>query len=570
LPPILLTLLSLLTLATTALAQFTNTAAPESLNVHTVGHLRLGELSSEGQIPLITDLYIAGNHAYLGSFSGTVYIVDISDPTAMRLVAQVPTSGTALDLKVDGDLLAVGVQARSGDMGLVLIDLSDPTSPTVLSRFSQPGWRGVHNLFLHRNRAYLAHSAIPGLSVVDISNPRNPVVSGHWQHTGSRFSNIVHDIFIRDDIAFVSDIVAGAGGLILLDLQDPDWPQTLAALPMPDGIHSASVWGDYAYISQEFGGWQQNLYSIDISDLASPQIAHAFRAQPPPTADILGPHNPWAEDGLLYWAYYDGGVRIFDLANPAQPREIGYHTNSVAWGAQPHSDGLLYVADSSSGLLALRFNEPAHAIRQVQALPGAAVQGRYTSVLVTAQTAPSPRVSDSAIIQVSARLLDTEQSITRLDPIGNGAFSAFLPLPPDLANGRYQLHLELLDGRGARYPYERSFDLVAAPLNDTAVALSPIEAQPAAFALLPNFPNPFNSSTTIHYTLAARQYVELSLYNLTGQKLLELDHGERSPGTYSISWDGRDSQGRNLTSGLYLYQLRSGRQQQTRKLLLLR
>lgn len=698
-------------------AQFQPTAKPESLNVSTVGRLRLAEPPRDGALPPITDLYVAGDHAYLGSFAGNVYIVDISEPSALRLVAQVSMPGPALDLKVDGDLLAVGVQQRGEDFGLVLIDITEPSAPSIVSRFSQPGWRGVHNLFLYQQRAYIAHASSPGLSIVDISEPSNPTLSGFWKHAGSRFSNIIHDVFIADGLAYISDISPGTGGLVLLDLNDPDKPQTLSSLPMPDGTHSAWAAENFVYINQEFGGWEQALYSVDTSDKTQPFIANTFRARPPPAVDILGPHNPFVANGLLYWAYYDGGVRIFDLADPAQPREIGYHTHSVAWSAQAHSDGLLYVADSSSGLLALRFDEPAHALRSVQTQPAAAVQERHSNVRITAHTAPSPRAAPAPIAQVSARLLGSQQPASPLQDTGEGVFVGALPLDPQLPSGRYRLRVELVDQRGATYPFERPFDIfprqnlalfqrdaiaegwrissnqlpqrgefaeratlalpprftvtflpdaaidptgystlrfafhpgdveafatnnlavsigrTAVPLfparsdsfavdleradwqiieiplrelglqhkdspvllqnirflgslrgtahladielvaealpADTAIELAP-STTPQKFALAQNHPNPFNSSTTIHYELSEHQPIELSLYNLAGQKVMTLDRGERPPGRYTLAWDGRDAQGRTVASGIYLYQLRSKGQQQTRKLLLLR
>ena len=700
-----------------ARAQFQPTAMPESLNVHTIGRLSLAEPPRDGALPPITDLYVAGDHAYLGSFAGIVYIVDISDPSNLRLVAQVSMPGPALDLKVDGNLLAVGVQQRGEDFGLVLIDISEPSKPKVLSRFSQNGWRGVHNLFLYQQRAYIAHASSLGLSIVDISNPTRPVLSGFWQHAGNRFSNIIHDIFIENGLAYISDISPGTGGLVLLDLKDPDNPQTLSSLAMPAGTHSTWAAGDFAYINQEFGGWEQTLYSVDISDPTQPFIAHAFRAQPPPAADILGPHNPSVKNGLLYWAYYDGGLRIFDLADPAHPREIGYHTHSVAWSAQAHDDGLVYVADSSSGLLALRFDEPAHALRSVETQPTAALQGHHNSVQIIAHTAPSPRAAPAAIAQVSAHLLGSQQPLSLLQPIGTGVFSGALSIDPQWASGRYRLVVELVDEHGARYPFEHPFDIfprnnlaifrqseiaadwrissndppqrgefagrttlalpphftlsffsdsaidptgystlrfafhpgdvdnfatnnIAVSIGRSAVALFPAEsdsfavdldnsgwqtveiplrkfglqredspvllqdirflgtlrgtayladielvaemppadtaieftptATPLSFALAQNFPNPFNSSTTIYYELSKRQNVELSIFNLAGQKLISLDRGERTPGRYALSWDGRDAQGHTLASGLYIYQLRSKDQQQTRKLLLLR
>ena len=96
------------------------------------------------------------------------------------------------------------------------------------------------------------------------------------------------------------------------------------------------------------------------------------------------------------------------------------------------------------------------------------------------------------------------------------------------------------------------------------------DATPQHFGLEQNFPNPFNSQTTIRYTLDRAQEVELKIYTLTGQRVATLVSGHRSAGRYVLHWDGRDGQGRPLASGLYLYQLRAGSERQTRKLLLLR
>ncbi len=93
---------------------------------------------------------------------------------------------------------------------------------------------------------------------------------------------------------------------------------------------------------------------------------------------------------------------------------------------------------------------------------------------------------------------------------------------------------------------------------------------PDAFALFQNFPNPFNTETVIRFDLERSGEVELSVYNLTGQRALTLTSGSRAAGTYTLRWDGRDRDGRTLASGIYLYRLRAGEQVQTRKLLLLR
>ena len=99
---------------------------------------------------------------------------------------------------------------------------------------------------------------------------------------------------------------------------------------------------------------------------------------------------------------------------------------------------------------------------------------------------------------------------------------------------------------------------------------------PQQSALLQNYPNPFNPNTTIPIVVGAgpegidQVEVQLGIYNLLGQKMRTLLEGKRAAGSYQVEWDGRDEEGREVSSGLYLYRLQVGEVQQSRRLLLLR
>jgi len=86
------------------------------------------------------------------------------------------------------------------------------------------------------------------------------------------------------------------------------------------------------------------------------------------------------------------------------------------------------------------------------------------------------------------------------------------------------------------------------------------ESLPTAYALEKNFPNPFNPSTTIQYSIPvdAAGHVELVIYNMTGQKVRTLVTGAQESGYYNIVWDGTDDAGEVVASGIYLYKLVSG------------
>jgi hypothetical protein len=102
----------------------------------------------------------------------------------------------------------------------------------------------------------------------------------------------------------------------------------------------------------------------------------------------------------------------------------------------------------------------------------------------------------------------------------------------------------------------------------TAVVSEQIE--PVLFSLAPNYPNPFNPSTTLRFSLPQAGEAELSVFDLMGQRVATLIHGPQEAGAHLLQWDGRDEQGRELASGVYLYRLQTGAQVETRKLLLLR
>jgi hypothetical protein len=105
----------------------------------------------------------------------------------------------------------------------------------------------------------------------------------------------------------------------------------------------------------------------------------------------------------------------------------------------------------------------------------------------------------------------------------------------------------------------------------TAVVEVRDESLPQSFALSQNYPNPFNPETTIRFDLPRSGEIDLAVYNLAGQKVATLALGVREAGAYTLRWDGRDDDGTELASGVYLYRLRGGGGAvETRKLLLLR
>jgi hypothetical protein len=191
--------------------------------------------------------------------------------------------------------------------------------------------------------------------------------------------------------------------------------------------------------------------------------------------------------------------------------------------------------------------------------------------------APVPwvgRVEDEA----GQGLADVNLALSALD--GSGRFYSDytdregrfrFELPP----GFYTVALTSVPHRSAppqNYRIEVSdstYSILALHSAATAVAQE-AAATPQTFALYPAYPNPFNSSTTISFSLPQAGEAELSIYNLLGQRVVVLAQGMQEAGAHTLVWKGRDDQGRELGSGVYVCRLRAGSQVETRKLLLLR
>jgi len=90
------------------------------------------------------------------------------------------------------------------------------------------------------------------------------------------------------------------------------------------------------------------------------------------------------------------------------------------------------------------------------------------------------------------------------------------------------------------------------------------------FYLAQNYPNPFNPSTTIRYNLPKSADVSLKIFNALGQEVKTLAEGNQAAGEKSIAWDGKNNSGNPVSSGVYLYVLKSGSEVLSKKMLLLK
>ena len=123
-----------------------------------------------------------------------------------------------------------------------------------------------------------------------------------------------------------------------------------------------------------------------------------------------------------------------------------------------------------------------------------------------------------------------------------------------------RIYLGVLAGsRGGVYIYD----------NLTSID-SKILQTPKEFSLYQNYPNPFNPETVIAYELKGTAFVILKLYDLMGKEVITLVDEKQTEGRYEVVWNGRNKYGKEVSSGIYFYRLKTDAFSQTRKMILIR
>jgi hypothetical protein len=95
-------------------------------------------------------------------------------------------------------------------------------------------------------------------------------------------------------------------------------------------------------------------------------------------------------------------------------------------------------------------------------------------------------------------------------------------------------------------------------------------AIPSTYELAQNYPNPFNATTKIAFGVPEASDVKLEVYSITGQRISTLVDGHFEAGNYSLNWDGTDSKGQAVSSGVYFYRLQAGSETKSLKMTMLK
>lgn len=349
-----------------------------------------------------------GRNAYLGTTLGgdRIYALDISNPASPVITDSIMANSRSMnDLMVTEDgkwMVFTREGAADRRNGIVIASTEDPAHPKPVAEFTDGVTAGVHSAFVYTQarygtHVYLTNGGTGSLNIIDINNPLQPRRVGEWRSRETRAGRSLHDIDVRDGLAYVS---YWSDGLVILDVGagirggSPSNPvlvsnyrynaESLYPGAAADygpgfisGTHTAWRHRDYVFIADEVfpptaptGSWDVaairaygRLQVIDVSDIENPRSVAWYEPE------HGGVHNVWAAGDTLYIGAYNAGFQAFDVSGElrgdlaAQGRKIaefmpsspdGVVPNKVmTWGAVV-KDGLIFVNDMISGLWIVR------------------------------------------------------------------------------------------------------------------------------------------------------------------------------------------------------------------------
>jgi hypothetical protein len=374
-------------------------------------------------------LHKAGDRWYLytGQFWHSGFsIIEVTDPANPRFVRFIegPPNTWTLQVQIaDGKLVTSQEKIMEGwghtpgeswGDGFELWDLEDPENPELLSHW-KTGGDGTHRNYYDGGRYVYATGLPEGyqgniLQIVDIEDPRNPVEVGRWwqkgQHVGggeggAKPGTMLHGgAYVKGDRAFLP---YSAGGFIVLDISDKTNPKEISDLPFSPpfqafiAVHTAVPLQGRDLVICNSEAIAENCdeplgYAamVDVSDETKPRLVSLFPLPAPPAGapyptfcargGRFGPHNqhqPQYQDilyqgeDLCFLTYFNAGLRIYDISNETQPREVGYfmppdplerrgllpasklvaQTEDVIVDAR----GNIFVSDKNHGIYVLRY-----------------------------------------------------------------------------------------------------------------------------------------------------------------------------------------------------------------------
>lgn len=291
------------------------------------------------------DVAVQGSLAYVACGTAGVIVVDLSDPTSPMVVATLDTPGNAVAIDVDG---AMGCLIDTA-AGLIVLDLTDPLAPLPAGDAACPV--DAVAVVIRDTLAWVG-APEPDLTAYNLANPSIPALVGSLS-----LPDRTEDMALCGDRASLGSSLS----VNIVDIGDPSAPAAIGAFAMIPGPRNVSSDGTRTYV----GGWPAGLFVLNAAEPAGAPVLGNVAI---PTARSIAAH------GNLVCVGHDApALRMVDLANPSQPSlrgEVALPGRAVDIA----TDGALAcVAVETSALVVVDVSDPdAPAVMGSLPLPDAA------------------------------------------------------------------------------------------------------------------------------------------------------------------------------------------------------
>lgn len=578
------------------------------------------------EIGFVRSVAMLGSIVLVGADS--LYAVDLSEPSSPVILDRIEAFDCSR-IVVDGTRAYVA----STYYGILIIDIGDPSDLRLLGTFDLTGY--VTDVAVSLPYVYFAASTY-GFGVVDVSDPAQPIQVG-WSPTPAHAQGVA----VRGGRAYVVD----GDELSVFNVEVPDAPTPLGRIPLPESPHAVTLAGDYAFIPSGYPGVQIVEIEHDwpaepLGDLApvgqTNDVAvsgrYAYLADGPAglvVVDLVDPASPLIVGtaalpggSSAFWIAAEGSrvcildaarrAHTIDVSEPSKPEFLAQSTLP----AIPHelvlSGGWAFIPCGSSGLVMLDLNDGRDRGRMwVYDTPGwaddVAVQGHlayvvdsYGLLILDVTNPPEPLLVGQSVVDGSQISVDGDYAclsrgydgialVDIRDP-ANLALVAECDLPnytltvalswPYVYSPNEQggLLVHRVDGPGG-FVFAGSLDLLRntgtvvragnlllvpqwdhglrllRPQCGDAAAVPGWTDQPVAVAL--RIQNPFVAPGVFRLDLRRSTDVLISIFEPSGRRVAKVADRRFPAGESEILWDGRDDHGGAVKSGVYLVSCRT-------------
>lgn len=295
-----------------------------------------------------SDIFADGNIAVQGSYyCRGAFIYDISNPDAPVLASWYNPGNNQQFLEA----IIVGNRGYFGsgnNGGVHIVDLTNPYNPVLLGVVDATHGNGhgaVHEMMVinQSGATYLIENynstTVKPVRIINVTDPAAPVFK--WEFSAAD-AGWIHAMHIRGTRMFTSEYTASKVEIYDISNLAGQAPTLIGAVTSNTTNHSTwtSEDGNYLYSARETFDGDIRVY--DVHDPASPLMVRTIKA-----GDLginaVTPHNPVVMGNKLYVSWYQAGLQVFDISDPANPRHIGqYDTFQRAFApTQSEKDALL-------------------------------------------------------------------------------------------------------------------------------------------------------------------------------------------------------------------------------------